>query len=74
MREVGKELDYVRNRLTDIRFLANSTKPVEGHTWEQYARALADAVAKQASDALNMLDISAALSKATQQDKEACRG
>lgn len=56
--EVGKELEFVRHRLSDIVYLAEKTAPVDQADWEGYARALRNIIAGQAKKAITALEVS----------------
>lgn len=48
--EAGKELEFVRDRLSDIAHLADKTEPVDGD-WEGYAKQLCRVISDQACEA-----------------------
>ena len=52
--EVGKEIEFARNRLSDIIYLADNTNPVHGD-WEGYAKQLVQMLAEQARQAKQAL-------------------
>lgn len=54
--EVGKEVAFARHRLSDIIFLAENSRPVDGD-WEGYAKQLARIVAENARDAKTALSV-----------------
>lgn len=53
--EVGKEIEFARNRLNDIIYLAEQSRPVDQSDWEGYTRSLRNLIASQAHQAMTAL-------------------
>lgn len=54
--EVGKEVEFAGHRLSDIIYLVENTRPVDGD-WEEYAKQLARMLADQARQAKSALAV-----------------
>lgn len=55
--EAGKEIEFAKLRLGDILYLIDNTQPVEGKSWEDYARGLKSLLRQQAAQARSALEV-----------------